>query len=93
MTTVRLRELPDWPPAPGGAYDSLTRFPVGGEARVNEVFPVRDKRVTFRGVFEGNPSSYHYVAPSEQTAERIYDAIAANLGKKVGDLGDVEIEV
>jgi hypothetical protein len=93
MKKVRLRDLPEWPPAPGGAYDSHTRFPIGGEATVNEVFPVRDKAVTFRGTFEGNPSSYHYVAPSEQTAERIHRAIAANLGKTVSELGDLEVEI
>jgi hypothetical protein len=89
----RLRDLFDWPPQPGGAYDAGTVFPTGGEAVVNDVFPVRDTTVTFHGVFKGGTSSYHYFAPNVKTAHKIYAAIAANLGKTASELGALEIDV
>ena len=93
MPKIRLRELPYWPPEPGGIYDSQSHFPLGGEAVVTEVFPVLYKTVTFRGIFEGRPHSYLYVASDQRTAQKIYDLIAVNRGKTVSELGELEIEV
>jgi hypothetical protein len=93
MKTKRLRELPDWPPQPGGAYDASTRFPIAGEAVITEVFPVTGMEVTFHGKFEGHQHSYHYFAESEKIAARIREAVFANVGRTVSDLGELEIEV
>ena|ERR1700693_2106381 len=93
MRKITLRELPDWPPEPGGAYESGTVFPVAGEAVVIEVFPAIGDMVTFHGEFGKNPHSYHYTASSETIASRIHAVIFANLGKTVADLGDLEIEI
>jgi hypothetical protein len=93
MRTIRLRELPEWPPQPGGAFDSSWRFPTAGEAVVDELYPVQNQMVTFRGAFEGHPHSYHYKAATDNLASRIQTVIAANRGKTVAQLGDCEIEV
>jgi hypothetical protein len=93
MKKVKLRELPNWQPQPGGAYDSNTRFPLGGEAVVREVFPVNRAMVTFRGEFERHSHSYHYKASSEKLASRIHVVVATNMGKRVAELGDCEIEI
>jgi|SRR5215469_16788885 len=92
MRKIRLRELPHWPPEPGGAFDSQSQFPLGSETVVTEVFPVLYKAVTFRGIFEGRPHSYLYVASDEKTAQKIHEAIAANQGKTLAQLGELEIE-
>jgi hypothetical protein len=93
MRKITLRELANWPPEPGGAYESGTVFPVAGEAVVVEIFPVRDAMVTFRGEFGKYPHSYHYKASSEKIASQIHAVILANLGKTVAELGDLEIEI
>jgi hypothetical protein len=87
MRKITLRELPDWPPEPGGAYESGTVFPVAGEAVVIEIFPVSDAMVTFRGEFGKYPHSYHYKASSEksplrsmQSYSRIWERRSQNLG-------------
>jgi hypothetical protein len=90
---IRLRELPNWPPAPGGAYASGTEFPMGGEATATELVPAMGTSVTFRGTFRGAPHSYHFVAPNEKIAEKVHEVIGGNLGKTVSQLGDLEIEV
>jgi len=93
MKKLRLRELENWPPEPGGAYDAYTRFPVGGEGRVDEIFPVLESAVTMQGDFMGRPHSYHYHAPSDEVADRVHKIVAQNLGKTVRELGELEIEV
>ena len=92
MKKKRVRELKNWPPDPGGAYDSYSRFPMGGEGRVDEVFPVIETSVTMRGDFEGRSHSYHYHAPNKTIAERVHKIVAQNLGKTVRELGEFEIE-
>jgi len=89
---VRIRELPDWPPQPGGAYDASTVFPTGGEATIAEVFPMRDRTVTFRGDFHGR-HSYHYKAQTAKVAQQVYDIVAASIGGTVASLGEHEIEI
>jgi hypothetical protein len=93
MKKMRLRDLLDWPPQSGGAYDSRWRFPTAGEAVVNQLFPLQNERVTFRGEFEGHPHSYHYKASTEKIASRIHAIVAANMGKTVAELGEFEIEI
>jgi hypothetical protein len=93
MRKITLRELPDWPPEPGGAYESSTVFPVAGEAIVIEIFPLSNAMVTFRGEFGKYPHSYHYKASNEKIASQIYAVISTNLGKTVAELADLEIEI
>ena len=93
MRTIRLRELPEWPPQPGGAFDSLWQFPIAGEAVVNELFPLQNRRITFKGEYEGHPHSYHYKASTGKIASRIQAILAANMGKTVAELGECEVEI
>lgn len=93
MSKFRLNELPDWPPQPGGAYRSGTRFPTAGEAVIDDVFPLDGTTITFRAQLEDQPHSYHYKASSETIANQIHNIVAGNIGKAVAELGDFEIEV
>jgi len=92
MKKIRLRDLPDWPPQPGGAYKSGTRFPTAGEAVVDDVLPLDGTSITFRAQYDDAPHSYHYYASSEKIANQIHNVVAANMGKTVAELGEFEIE-
>ena len=48
--------------------------------------------MTFRAIFQGRSHSYLYVATDQKTAQKIYEAIAANHDKTVSQLGELEIE-
>jgi hypothetical protein len=93
MKMVKLRDLPNWPPPPGGAYDGGTLFPVATEVVINEIFPVIETMVTFRGESAGYPHSFHFRASSEKIASRIQTIISANLGHTVAELGEFEIVI
>ncbi len=93
MKKVRVRELQDWPPQPGGAYSPGAVIPVGGEALVSEVFPVSDKILTFRGTFDKDSHSYHYKADTHKIALQLHEIVSKNVGKTVLSLGEFEIEV
>jgi hypothetical protein len=60
---------------------------------VSEVFPLRERTVTFRGIFEGQSHSYHYKAKNEKIALEIQAVIQKNVGKTVAQLAELEIEV
>jgi hypothetical protein len=93
MKKVRLRELENWPPEPGGAHDPDARFPAGGEGRVDEIFPVQENGVPMRGDFNGRSHSSDYHAPSEIVAVLVHKIVAQNLGNTVRELGELEIEI
>jgi hypothetical protein len=93
LRTIRVRELPEWPPQSGGAYGPATIFPTAGEAIISEVFPVRDGWVTFHGDYLGHVHSYHYKAETEKIADELYDVVVKNIGSPVFSLGEQEIEI
>jgi hypothetical protein len=93
MKKLRLRELPEWPPQPGGAYKPGEFFPTAGEAVVSEVFPLRERTVTFRGIFDGQSHSYHYKAENKKIALEIQEVVQKNVGKTVAQLAELEVEV
>ena len=89
---MRVSELPNWPPLPGGAYESGWRFPMAGETVVDELIPLWDHTVTFCGLYEGHLHSFHYQAASEKIALQVQTLVGENLGKTVAELGELEIE-
>jgi len=92
LKLMKLKDLHAWPPQPGGAQNPGTVFPTAGQAVVDEVFPLREKSVTFRAIFDGQSHSYHYKAENERIAERIHAVVTANIGRTVAELGDLGIE-
>lgn len=88
----QIKDLTGWPPRPGGAQNPGTVFPTAGQAVVSEVFPLREKSVTFRAAFDGQSHSYHYKAENEKIATQILAVIAVNIGKTVAQLGELTIE-
>jgi hypothetical protein len=94
MKKIKIRELPNWPPDPGGPILSSYRIPTSEQAKLTRVMPKQvDGRVTFVGEFEGHDHTYDYAASSEQLAEAIREALRNNLGTSVFGLGDLEVEL
>jgi hypothetical protein len=93
MKKPTVRELPGWPPGPGGAHRPGAYFPNAHEAVVNEMFPLRENALTFRCIFNGDSYSYHYFAESEKIARQLHALVQKNIGKTVAELGDLEIEI
>jgi hypothetical protein len=94
MKKIRIRELPNWPPGPGGATLSSYRIPTSEQAKVTRVEPKQANRwVTFVGQFEGHDHSYDFEASSEKLAETIREVLRNHLGTSVYGLGDLEVEL
>ena len=93
MKKMRLRELGGWPPQPGGAHKPGARFPVAGESVVKELAALRDRTITFKGVFDGYAHSYHYTAESEKVALQIHSLVNESMGLTVAELGELQIEI
>jgi hypothetical protein len=92
MKFMKLRDLPDWPPAAGGAFTGGDRFAVYAEQVViKDVQEVVKDRVSFSGVFDGRIVSYNYIAPNEKLAGKVAEALRASLGKSLLAVGDVDI--
>lgn len=94
MKKIRIRELPNWPPDPGGAVLGSWRSPTSEQATLTRVMPKRvDGLVTFVGQFEGHDHSYDFKASSEELAETIREALRNHLGTRVFSLGDLQVEL
>jgi len=89
---IILRDLPGWPPEPGGAYESGTEFPRPWEAVIIEVIPVDATSVTFKAQYKKYSHSYHFFAASKEIASQIQIIVGANIGKSVASLAEFEIE-
>jgi hypothetical protein len=90
MKRIKIRELPNWPPQPGGTNSDR---PAPNQVSLTTVEPKQvDGLVTFVGEFQRKPLTYDYTASSETLAEAIREALRSNLGTSIGDL-DVELEL
>jgi hypothetical protein len=94
MKKVKLRDLPNWPPDPGGPYQSSYRSPTSEQAILRTVEPKRaEGLVTLVGEFEGHNHTYDYRASNERLAEAIRGVVGQNLGTSVFGLGELEVDV
>lgn len=93
MKRIPLRDLRGWPPDPGGAYNSYSKSPRPDEVVIAVIFPLVEDQVIFTCEFERRRHSYHYFAPSETIAMQIHEIVSANVGKKLSELRDFEIEI
>ena len=93
MKRIPLKELRGWPPDPGGAYDSYSTFPNSDEAVIAAVFPVVEDQVIFTCEYERRRHSYHYFAPNEKIATQVHEIVSKNIGKKLSEIRNFEIEI
>jgi hypothetical protein len=95
MKKIRVRDLGNWPPDPGGPNPGgRYKVPASGQARASKVVPrQKDLWVTFVGTYEAFEHTYDYEASSEKIAVKLRQLIGENLGKSVFEIGDLEIEI
>src|SRR5580698_8843584 len=91
--TLKLRELVDWPPEPGGAYRPGSVSPTAREAIIAESVPLIARSVTFRATFGQDSHSYHYHAETDGIARQVQRLVGENIGRKVATLGDYDVEI
>ncbi|MGD0569324.1 MAG: hypothetical protein ABSA78_13055 [Candidatus Sulfotelmatobacter sp.] len=89
-----VRSLANWPPDPGRAFLGRGyRTPSSEEAKVARVNPrLKDRLVTFVGVFQGQEHTYDFEAPSEGSAKKLRELIAENVGKSVFEIGSLDLD-
>lgn len=93
MRKIRVRELPNWPPEPGGSYPRAYESPTSEQALVTRVEPHRiDRHITFVAEFKGNRHTYDFEASTEKLAARLRELLGKNLPTTVFALGELEIE-
>ena len=88
---MKIRDLPHWPPEPGGAFKASHKSPASGEAILTELIRVNNTSVTFMANFEGKEFHYDYEAPNSKLAQEVADVLARSIGKTLMHLGDAEI--
>jgi hypothetical protein len=89
---MKLRDLPDWPPAAGGSISPGDRFAVhADQVTIKNVQEVVKNRVTFSGIFGERVVIYNYMAPDEKLAAKVAAILKANAGKVLLSVGDANI--
>lgn len=88
---MKVKDLPNWPPEPGGPFNASYRSPSSEQAILKELVRVQDNSVTFTATFEASQFTYDYEAPNSKLAKDFADVLARNIGKTLMQLGDAEI--
>jgi hypothetical protein len=89
---MKIKDLPNWPPEPGGAFNASYKSPTSDQAVLKELVRVQDTNVIFTAHFEGKEFTYHYDLPNSKLAQNFADTVARNIGKTVTHLGAVEVD-
>jgi len=90
---MKIRDLPNWPPNPGGPFKASYNSPASDQAILKELIRVQDNSVTFTATFEGNQFTYDYEVANSKLAKDLAEVLARNIGKTVVQLGDADIFV
>ena len=88
---MKIRDLPNWPPDPGGPFKASYKSPASDQAILKELIRVQDNSVTFTATFEGNQFTYACEVANSKLAKDLAEVLARNIGKTVMQLGDAEI--
>jgi len=90
---MKVRDLSEWPPQPGGAYRKADNVPAAEQAVIEKVVRVSEKWITFTGKAYGNQHTYDFEAPSEDVALDLKKILESNIGKTLFSVGDAELSV
>jgi hypothetical protein len=95
MKRLRVRDLPNWPPEPGGPNPGgRYKIPNSEQALMTALSPrQRPQWVTFTSSFDDLQHTHDFEASNEELAEQLRRLIANNVGKSVFAIGDLEIEI
>jgi hypothetical protein len=89
---MKIKDLPHWPPKPGGAFNVSYKLPTSDQAVLKELVRVQDTSVTFTASFEGKEFTYDYGVVNSKLAKNLAEVLARNIGKTVMQLGAVEVD-
>jgi hypothetical protein len=88
---MKIRDLPNWPPHPGGPFKASSNSPASDQAILKELIRVQDNSVTFTATVEGNQFTYDYEVADSKLAKGLAEVLERNIGITVVQLGDAEI--
>ena len=88
---MKIRDLPNWPPEPGGAFNASHKTPASDQAILKQLIRVQDNSVTFTATLEDKEFTYDYEVPNSKLAKDLAEVLARNIGKTVMQLGDAEV--
>jgi len=92
MKKIRVMDLPDWPPQPGGRYDGSYRVPTSEQAILKSSERTSGSFVTFVCEFEGKEHTYDLEVKNDELARKLEKVLRANVGKSIMQIGFLEIE-
>jgi hypothetical protein len=78
---MKIRDLPGWPPEPGGAFKASHKSPASGEGLLTELIRVHNTSTTFTASLEGKEFHYDYEAPNSKLAQELAEVLARSIGK------------
>ena len=80
---MKIKDLRNWPPDPGGAFNASYKSPTSDQALLKELVRVRDNSVTFTATFEGKQFTYDYEVGNSRLAKTFAEVLERNIGKTV----------
>ena len=89
---MRVLDIPDWPPQPGGAFSPAYRSPSSEQAIVKRIEGTNRAVVTFVCGFDGNEHSYDFDARSVELAGKVAKLLQSNIGKSLMQIGFLTLE-
>ncbi|PYU21728.1 MAG: hypothetical protein DMG30_16945 [Acidobacteria bacterium] len=88
---MKIKDLPNWPPEPGGALNASHKTPAKDQAILKQLIRVQDNSVTFTATLEDKEFTYDYEVPNSKLAKDLAEVLARNIGKTLMQLGDAEV--
>jgi hypothetical protein len=88
---MKVRDLAEWPPQPGGFYKASYQAPATEQAIVKEVVKSHHNWVTFTCLFGGNDHTYDFEAPDLTSALQVKSVLESNIGKTLFEIGNMDI--
>jgi hypothetical protein len=70
---MKIKDLPNWPPQPGGGFNASYKSPTSDQAILKELVRVQDNSVTFTATFEGKQFTYDYEVANSRVAKTLSD--------------------
>ena len=73
---MKIKDLPNWPPQPGGAFNASYKSPTSDQAILKELVRVRDNSVTFTATCGGKQLTYDYEVANSKVAKHLAEGWA-----------------
>lgn len=88
---MKVRDLAEWPPQPGGSYPPSYPVPTTEQAIVKDVVKSHHNWVTFTCSFDGNDNTYDFEAPDLTYAKHLKSILERNIGKTLFEIGNMDL--